>query len=118
MPNLTIFTKKEVLTFIDLFEQNTTKLKEPMISWVGDGAYELDKARKMVEDGFIPEGVVMCAQGLTGVMHESVFIAKDDNGEYELSTGDMPRSMGDNATDINSTLIAAQELLLEYINLG
>jgi hypothetical protein len=53
------FSKNEVIEFLDLFANSTTVLKEPMISWYGHGCYEMDKARSMVESGFIPKSLVI-----------------------------------------------------------
>lgn len=116
MSDLTLFTKKEVLTFIDLFEENTTKLVKPMIAWLNDGAYTIEEARIMVVDGFIPEGVKMCALGKTDDYWDSVEIIKEEDGSYEISTGQMPGSKATGATEIDEALVEAQNLLIEFIN--
>jgi hypothetical protein len=117
MSNVQQFTKVEVLEFIEKFTEHTTNLEQPMISWVGDGAYELPEAKKMVEDGFIPEGVVMCAKRPNEEYWDSVFIMKDETG-YEISTGDMSGLQDSGADNIDDALKEASILLIKYITMG
>lgn len=111
-----LFSKEQLLSFIEKFEENTNRLIQPMISWAGDGAYELAEAKEMVEDGFLTYGVVMCAKRNEEEYWDSVFITIDDDGDFEISTGDMSGIADVHATSIDEALEEAQDMLFEYIN--
>lgn len=116
MLNLKLFTKKETVEFINSFEANTTKLEEPMIGWYGDGAYELEDALKKVNEGFLPEGISISAKRPDEDYWDSIFIYKDEDDDFLITTDDMSSIPDVYAYSINEALQKAQENLIKYIN--
>ena len=84
--NYNLFTKEETLNFIDLFEESTCSLDQPMISWLGYGAYELPEAMRMVEEGFTPKGIVVYSKHPKDGYWDFVRIFKYDN-KYVIKAG-------------------------------
>jgi hypothetical protein len=109
------FTKKETLDFLTKFNKNTSILEQPMIAWYDDGAYTLEDALEMVEGGFIPEGIKLCAKRPNEEYWDSVLISKESSG-YNVSTDDMSNLPDRNSENITGILKEASALLHEYIS--
>lgn len=114
------FTKKEALDFISLFEKNTKKLTEPMVSWVAEGASTIEDAITIIEGGFIPEGFVMCAKRKNEHYWDSIYIYRNESEseeeyKYLITTDDMSGMKDEVADSIDDALKIAQTMLIEYI---
>lgn len=116
MSDYPLFTKEEALSFIEKFPQLINKIEEPMIGWYGDGAMELSEAKEQVENGFLPEGISVVGKRPDEDYWDSVFIHKDDDGDYLITTGDMSSVSDKYVNTINDALVVAQKSLIEYIN--
>lgn len=108
-------SKSESLEVISLFNTHTKNIEEPMIGFYGDGAMSLEEATVLIEEGLEPEGISICGKRPAEDYWDSVFIHKDEEGDFLVTTGDMSGVPDRYTDDIETAMIIAQKSLIEYI---
>lgn len=116
MSEFQTFSKSESLEFIRLFEANTTTLEKPMIGFYGDGAMSLEEATKLIEDGLEHKGISICAKRPDEEYWESIFIHKDEDDDYLVTTGDMSSLSDKYSPNISDALKLAEIMMLSVIS--
>lgn len=116
--NTTQMTKGDHLAFIGAFASNTDTLNQPMVSFFGQGAYDVDDAIEFIlnlNDASIPDAFVVCGANRENDYWNSAYIYKQEDGSFLIEPDNMMPISDRFADDIPNALFQAT-LMVDEIN--
>lgn len=109
-------SKAEYLEFLNLFKANTTELIEPMPSFFGEGAFEVEDAIDFInnlDDDKLPETFVVCGRLKNDEYWNSAYIYKVDGG-FQIVPDNMVPIQDRFSKDIKGAILEAQKTVADY----
>jgi hypothetical protein len=111
------FKKEELHSLINSFEKYTINLEQPYVSWDCDGVHTPENARKIVDDGKVPEkAFVICSKRPNEDYWDSIFIEKnhEHDSKYYITTREM--GLADELSNSEDECIKlASKMLSKYV---